>query len=207
MLERTMRQRWTTHIAILSETTEVTDVICLRMNKWKLSMLWWMTGETGMKVVPRKHTKIPTLKQEGLLRHKNLHARPWKECWDCPDWPHVKEAKMSFGHLKKRGKRKIEQYTFLYCCEAHCLSCAARCVAEYALKPASCLSCHGWPEMGKASRTSCFATVACAALGSQASASNSAERPPTQTRQHKKHTQKYTRHKHKHKNANTNKKR
>ena len=35
-----------------------------------------------MKVVPRKHTKIPTLKQEGLLRHKNLHARPWKECCD-----------------------------------------------------------------------------------------------------------------------------
>ena len=26
----------------------------------------------------------------------------------CPDCPHVKEAKMSFdGHLKKRGKRKI----------------------------------------------------------------------------------------------------
>ena len=76
----------------------------------------------------------------------------------CPDWPRVKEAKMSFGHLKKRGKRKIEQYTFLYCCEAHCLSCAARCVAEYALN-ASCLSCHGWPEMGKASRTSRFTAV------------------------------------------------
>ena len=134
----------------------------------------------------------------------------------CPDWPHVKEAKMSFGHLKKRGKRKIKQYIFLYCGEAHCLSCAARCVAEpprgveipglrlsdasrvrfikvdcqtatgitwlylamaswnidlcgwseddysghyYDLNPASCSSCHGWPEMGKASRTSRFTAV------------------------------------------------
>ena len=119
----------------------------------------------------------------------------------CPDCPHMKEAKMSFdGHLKKRGKRKINQYIFSYCCEAQRISCAARRVAEYALKPASCLSCHGWPEMGKASRTSRFATVACAALGSQASASNSAERPPTQTRQHK-NTHKNTQ------DTNTNKKR
>ena len=132
-----------------------------------------------MKVVPRKDTKIPTLKQEGLRRHKNLQgasaskgtrstndvesgrraAAASRDVEGCPDWPHVKEAKMSFGHLKKRGKRKIKQYIFLYCGEAHCLSSAARCVAEYDLTPASCSSCHGWPEMGKASRTSGFTAL------------------------------------------------
>ena len=36
-------------------------------------------SDAGMKVVPRKNTKIPTLKQEGLLRHKSLHARQIKQ--------------------------------------------------------------------------------------------------------------------------------
>ena len=131
---------------------------------------------------------------------------------------------MSFGYLRKRGKRKINQYIFLYCCEAQCISCARRCVAEYDVNAASYLCCqmaglrwarhrgrHVSPQFLKfwdsLLRLDLAPRRKQIALGSQASAPNSVERPPTQTRQHKKHTQKYARHKHKHKNANTNKKR